>query len=154
MGENLTRRGGFLPFITHQGCHIVNPDLRNSGGFLDTKRIADMAAVYGVSICTDNTASQVHTYQAAQWASSIRDYLVGETVTGEGGWMDQLIKLDGPYIQKGYISMTDKAGTGVELNKEVIVAHLATAERWLAEKLLLGISPQSGGSRVSPLTVV
>jgi L-alanine-DL-glutamate epimerase-like enolase superfamily enzyme len=130
MGENLARREGFLPFITNQACHIVNPDLRNSGGFLETKRIADMAATYGIAVTTHNTGSQVYTYQAAQWASSIRDYVIGETVTGEGTWMDQVVKLDGPFIEKGYIKASDKPGTGVELNKDVVLAHLAAGQQW------------------------
>jgi L-alanine-DL-glutamate epimerase-like enolase superfamily enzyme len=32
MGENLTRREGFLPFILNQGSDILHPDLRNSVG--------------------------------------------------------------------------------------------------------------------------
>jgi L-alanine-DL-glutamate epimerase-like enolase superfamily enzyme len=130
MGENLARREGFRPFITNQAVHIINPDLRNSGGFLETKRIADMASLYGISTCTHNTASQVHTYQVAQWATTVRDYLMGETVTGRGTWMDEVIQLDGPYIEKGYIKASDKPGTGVLLNKEVVVAHLAEGTTW------------------------
>jgi L-alanine-DL-glutamate epimerase-like enolase superfamily enzyme len=42
-GENLARRQGFRDFIIHHGCDILNPDLRNTGGFLETKRMADMA---------------------------------------------------------------------------------------------------------------
>jgi hypothetical protein len=41
----------------------------------------------------------VCTYASAQWAASIRDYLSLETITGEGGWMDQVLLLDGPYIK-------------------------------------------------------
>jgi L-alanine-DL-glutamate epimerase-like enolase superfamily enzyme len=130
MGENLARREGFRPFIVNQACHIINPDLRNSGGFLETKRIADLASLYGISMCTHNTASQVHTYQVAQWATTIRDYLMGETVTGTRTWMDEVVKLDGSYIEKGYIKASDKPGTGVELNKEVVVAHLAQGAQW------------------------
>jgi L-alanine-DL-glutamate epimerase-like enolase superfamily enzyme len=66
----------------------------------------------------------------AQWATSIRDYLMGETVTSTGTWMDQVVKLDVPYIQKGYIRASDKPGTGVELNKEVVEAHLAAGSKW------------------------
>jgi L-alanine-DL-glutamate epimerase-like enolase superfamily enzyme len=86
--------------------------------------------VYGIAMCSHNTASQVHTYQVAQWASSIRDYLMGETVTGVGGFMDQVVQLDGPYIQKGYIKASNKPGTGVELNKDVVMAHLAEGSKW------------------------
>jgi L-alanine-DL-glutamate epimerase-like enolase superfamily enzyme len=129
-GENLTRREGFAPFIVNQGCDIVNPDLRNSGGFLESKRIADLAAIYGLPMTVHNTGSQLYTYQACQWAASIRDFLACETVTGEGGWMDQVLRLDDPYIQKGYIKVSDRPGTGADLNREVVEAHLAPGEKW------------------------
>lgn len=129
-GENLSRREGFAPFIVNAACEIVNPDLRNSGGFLETRRIADMASVYGIPIATHNTGSQLHTYQACQWASSVRDFLLCETITGQGGWMDELLVLQGPYISKGYITVNDRPGTGVELNQEVIRAHLAPGQQW------------------------
>ncbi len=130
MGENLSRRQGFKDFILNQGCDILNPDLRNSGGFLETKRIADMADLFGLPMATHNTASQVHTYSNAQWASSIRDYLVTETVTGNGGWMDQLLVLDGPYIKNGYIQVHDRPGLGLTLNPDTVKAHLAEGEKW------------------------
>ena len=34
--------------------------------------------------------------------ASIRDYIALETMTGEGGWMDQVLVLDGPYIKDGF----------------------------------------------------
>jgi L-alanine-DL-glutamate epimerase-like enolase superfamily enzyme len=130
MGENLARREGFKDFILNQGCDILHPDLRNSGGFLETKRIADMAHVFGLPMANHNTGSQVATWAAAQWAASIRDYISLETVTGEGGWMDQVLQLDGPYIKDGFIQVTDKPGLGIELNPDVVRAHLAPGETW------------------------
>jgi L-alanine-DL-glutamate epimerase-like enolase superfamily enzyme len=129
-GENLVRRQGFKDFIVNQGCDIVNPDLRNSGGFLETKRIADMADAFNIPMATHNTASQLHTWANCQWAASIRDFVAVETVTGMGGWMDQVLALDGPYIKNGFIQVTDKPGLGVELNPDVVKAHLAEGERW------------------------
>jgi L-alanine-DL-glutamate epimerase-like enolase superfamily enzyme len=130
MGENLARREGFKDFILNQGCDILHPDLRNSGGFLETKRIADMAHVFGLPMANHNTGSQVYTYAAAQWAASIRDYISLETITGEGGWMDQVLLLDGPYIKDGFVQVTDKPGLGIELNPDVVRAHLAPGETW------------------------
>jgi len=130
MGENLTRREGFKDFIVNQGCDILHPDLRNSGGFLETKRIADMAHVFGLPMANHNTGSQVCTYASAQWASSIRDYISLETITGEGGWMDQVLLLEGPYIKDGFIQVTEKPGLGIELNPDIVRAHLAPGESW------------------------
>ncbi len=130
MGENLARREGFLPFILNQGSDILHPDLRNSGGFLETKRIADLAHIFGLPMANHNTGSQVCTYASAQWAASIRDYIGLETITGEGGWMDQVLLLDGPYIKDGFIQVTDKPGLGIELNPDVVRAHLGPGEVW------------------------
>ena len=60
-GENLWRRQEFADFIIKQGCDILHPDLRNSGGFLENKRIADMAEIWGVPMATHNTGSQLNT---------------------------------------------------------------------------------------------
>jgi L-alanine-DL-glutamate epimerase-like enolase superfamily enzyme len=129
-GENLTRRHGFKDFIVNQGCDILHPDLRNTGGFLETKRIADMAEVFGLAMATHNTGSQICTWCTVQWAASIRDFLACETVTGRGTWMDQLLVLDRPYIKDGSIQMPDKPGLGIELNPDVVKAHLAPGETW------------------------
>jgi L-alanine-DL-glutamate epimerase-like enolase superfamily enzyme len=130
MGENLARREGFKDFIINGGADILHPDLRNSGGFLETKRIADLAHIFGIPMACHNTGSQVNTYATCQWAASIRDYMSCETVTGEGGWMDQVLVLDGPYIKDGFIQVSDKPGLGITLNPDVVRAHLAAGETW------------------------
>jgi L-alanine-DL-glutamate epimerase-like enolase superfamily enzyme len=53
-----------------------------------------------------------------------------ETVTGQGGWMDQLLSLDIPYIERGFIHANDKPGLGVDLNPDVVRAHLVPGESW------------------------
>lgn len=129
-GENIARRQGFKDFIVNQGCDILHPDLRNSGGFLESKRIADFAEVYNLPMATHNTGSQVNTYANAQWGSSIRDFLCVETVTGQGGWMDEVLVLPNGYIKQGYIEVHDRPGVGIELNPDTCKAHLAPGESW------------------------
>ncbi len=129
-GENLSRRQGFKDFIVNSACDILHPDLRNTGGFLETKRIADMAEVWGIPMATHNTGSLVCTMATVQWAGSIRDFLTCETVTGKGGWMDQVVLGDKPPIRDGYIWLNDKPGLGIELNREVLESHLAEGETW------------------------
>jgi L-alanine-DL-glutamate epimerase-like enolase superfamily enzyme len=129
-GENLARRQGFRDFIINAGCDILHPDLRNSGGFLETKRIADMADLYGLPMANHNTGSQVFTYATIQWAAAIQDYIACETVTGLGDWMDKVLVLEGGYIKGGYIQVPDKPGLGIELNPDLVKAHLAAGEQW------------------------
>src|SRR4051794_7085315 len=107
-GENLSRRHGFKDFIVNTGCDILHPDLRNTGGFLETKRIADMADVWGLPVATHNTGSIVATLANVQWAASIRDYIACETVMGQGGWLDDMVVHDGPIFQHGTIAVSNK----------------------------------------------
>jgi L-alanine-DL-glutamate epimerase-like enolase superfamily enzyme len=129
-GENLARRHGFKDFIINQGCDILHPDLRNTGGLLETKRIADMAEVFGLPMATHNTGSIVNTMVTIQWASTIRDYITCETVLGQGGWMDEVLVHDGPVFKNGYITVPDKPGLGLELNPDVVKAHLVPGEKY------------------------
>jgi L-alanine-DL-glutamate epimerase-like enolase superfamily enzyme len=129
-GENLTRREGFKDFIVNSAIDFAHPDLRNTGGFLETKRIADLAHIYGIPMATHNTGSLICTMATIQWAGSIRDFLACETITGKDDWMDKVILQDKPPIQNGYIALTDKPGIGIELNPDVVRAHLATGEQW------------------------
>jgi L-alanine-DL-glutamate epimerase-like enolase superfamily enzyme len=130
MGENLSRRHGFKDFIINAGCDILHPDLRNTGGFLETKRIADMAEVFYMPMATHNTGSLVNTLATVCWAGSIRDFMACETVLGRGDWMDKVILWDGPLFKDGYMEIPQKPGLGLELNPDVVKAHLADGEVW------------------------
>jgi L-alanine-DL-glutamate epimerase-like enolase superfamily enzyme len=130
MGENLARRHEFKDFIINQACDILHPDLRNTGGLLETKRIADMAEVFGLPMATHNTGSMVNTLTTVQWAASIRDFLCCETILGKGEWMDQMVLSDSPVIKDGHIAVSTKPGLGIELNPDVCKAHLAAGETW------------------------
>jgi L-alanine-DL-glutamate epimerase-like enolase superfamily enzyme len=129
-GENLTRREGFKDFIIIQGCDIVNPDLRNTGGFLETKRIADMAHIFGLPMCNHNTGSQVYTSPpsslgppfATTWRSKPSPARVA-------GWI-RCCCSTGPISKNGFVQVSDKPGLGIELNPDVVKAHLVEGERW------------------------
>lgn len=129
-GENLTRRQGFEPFITRNGCDIVQLDVRNTGGLLESKKIADLADLHYLPMASHNTGSVVCNYCAVQWAASVRDFLAAETVIGRRNWMDDLIVHDGLIVQGGHITVPDKPGLGIELNRDVAKANLAKGEKY------------------------
>ena len=71
MGENLARREGFKDFILNQGADILHPDLRNSGGFLETKRIADLAHNLRIPMRPPTQEAKLNTEATCQCAASI-----------------------------------------------------------------------------------
>ena len=66
----------------------------------------------------------------AQWAASVRDFIAAESVLGKGDWMDDIVVREGPLYKDGYYTLPDKPGLGIELNREVVEAHLAPGEKW------------------------
>lgn len=129
-GENWMRRADALPFVVNSAIDILHPDLRNSGGFLENKRMADLAELYALTMANHNTGSIVNGMATVHWASTIRDYLACETVFFNGTWMDDVIVHDQPLCTGGHVTVPDKPGLGIELNPDVVKAHLATGETW------------------------
>ena len=129
-GENLGRRQTWVDFFVNKGIHIGQLDVRNVGGLLEAKKIADLADLYLIPMCSHNSASIVCNFAAVQWAASVRDFLAAETMIGNGTWMDDVILHDGPIVKNSHINLPDKPGIGVELNPDVVKAHLAQGESW------------------------
>jgi L-alanine-DL-glutamate epimerase-like enolase superfamily enzyme len=129
-GENLARRQGFVDFLMQKGLHIAQLDVRNTGGLLESKKIADLADLCLIPMASHNTGSILCNYAALQWACSVRNFIAAETIIGAGGWMDDLILHDGPVVKDGYMTLPEKPGLGVELNPDVVKAHLATGESY------------------------
>jgi L-alanine-DL-glutamate epimerase-like enolase superfamily enzyme len=130
-GENLARRQGFKDFILNQGCDIVHLDVRNTGGLLESKRIADLADIFSLPMANHNSGAAVCTMATVQWAASIRDHLAAEAWwIGRRDWMDDIIVRDGPLVKEGCIALPNKPGLGIELNREVVQAHLVPGETW------------------------
>jgi L-alanine-DL-glutamate epimerase-like enolase superfamily enzyme len=129
-GENWMRRSEALPFIVNAATDIIHPDLRNSGGFLENKRMADLADLYSLPVANHNSGSIVNGMASINWGASIRDYLFCETMYFDGGWMDDIILHKGPLCEKGFVSVPDKPGLGIELNPDVVKAKLIAGEIW------------------------
>lgn len=129
-GENWMRRADALPFVVNAAIDILHPDLRNSGGFLENKRMADLADLYSLPMANHNTGSIVNGMATVHWASTIRDYFACETVFFDGGWMEDVIVHDKPLCRDGFVEVPNKPGLGIELNPDVVKAHLAQGETW------------------------
>jgi len=92
--------------------------------------MADLADLYFLPMANHNTGSIVNGMASLQWASSIRDYLACETVWFRGDWMDDVIVHDQPLCKNGYVELSDKPGLGIELDPDVVRAHLVEGEQW------------------------
>jgi L-alanine-DL-glutamate epimerase-like enolase superfamily enzyme len=128
-GENLYTRQGFRRLLELQGCDAVHIDIPKSGGLLESKRISDFADMYGIWTAAHNPASPVGTIASAHAAAAMRNFRVHELAKYIDYWQD-IVLHDGPVIENGYLTIQDKPGYGIELNPDVVRAHLVPGETW------------------------
>jgi L-alanine-DL-glutamate epimerase-like enolase superfamily enzyme len=135
-GENLYTAHDFLPFIINNAVNIVEIDISMTGGLIEAKKIADLAALFYMPVATHSVMGPVAAIASANAAATMQDFLGHESYDytensrdGHGGW-GSLINYDRDIIKDGYIQLSDKPGLGLDLNKDVAMKHLVEGEKW------------------------
>ena len=129
-GENLYGLSQFAPLIIRQACAGVHIDIPKSGGLFEGKRISDFADLYGIWTACHNPASAVGTIASAHAAASVRNFRVHELAGARDPWTFEMVTHEGPFFKDGCFVIEDKPGLGVDLNPDVVKAHLAPGEVW------------------------
>ena len=118
-GENLYLRWGYRELLTRNAVDIIQPDLQKTGGLSEGRKIANLAQTYYLPVAPHCVVSPIGMMSTAHVCASIPNFLVCEW-----HWINFLdlwknwVK-EGEIIQKGYVTVTDKPGLGVEMNEEV-----------------------------------
>ncbi len=135
-GENLFLRHGFRELLEKRAVDIIMPDIQKCGGLLESRKIADMAHTYYVPIAPHCQASPVGTMASCHVLASIPNCLVlewhwGHPAARMAQWK-QYVK-EGDIIEKGYITVSDRPGIGVETNDEAVQKMQRPGAGWFAE---------------------
>jgi L-alanine-DL-glutamate epimerase-like enolase superfamily enzyme len=104
-GEDIFLKEEFIKLIDMGAVDMIHPDLASSGGLLETKKIGDYAMEHGVAMAISNFISLEHHSVDVPW------------------WEDMVIG-DKPLFKKGFAVATDRPGLGIDVNLEVVKAHL------------------------------
>jgi L-alanine-DL-glutamate epimerase-like enolase superfamily enzyme len=129
MGESCFRLEGFKDFVDNRAISVVHPDPQNCGGLHEMKRIADYANdTQGIPTATHMTGSPVMAFAAAHSLATIDNFLAVEchAVDFLPLWMQLVTGVSQPVMDKGYITVPDAPGIGLELNEPVLKEHLRT----------------------------
>jgi galactonate dehydratase len=78
LGERVYTRWQFLPYLEAQSAQVIQPDLGNTGGITEAKRIADMAHAYDVGVQAHVCASPLSTAAALQLECAIPNFVIHE----------------------------------------------------------------------------
>lgn len=123
-GENLYLHEPFVRLLAKQAVAIVEPDFPRSGGFLEFKRICQIADSWYVPVAPHNVGSPVATLAAAHVSAAVPNFLALEFHGIDVPWWRDLVVGDAAAIQDGYLCVPDGPGLGVDLNEDVARAHL------------------------------
>lgn len=119
-------QGGFQTLIDHNATDVIHPDIETSGGLLETKRIADYAEMHGVRVAMHHAGSPIGGLAGYHCACTFGNgYLAMENHALDMPWWQDLVTgMPKPIIDKGYVTVPEKPGLGLELNDAVVKEHL------------------------------
>ncbi|MBM7542029.1 mandelate racemase/muconate lactonizing enzyme family protein [Amphibacillus cookii] len=119
-GERIYSRYGFRPFIEERSLDVIQPDLANSGGISEVKKICDMARVYDILVQPHVCGGPISNAAAIQVAAVIPNFLIHEYHVGNLSDFTQSL---GKYSDKpinGYIEISDRPGIGQEVPEDIL----------------------------------
>src|SRR5262249_7115023 len=118
-GEVLTRRQSFRPFLERQAVDIIQPDCTKCGGLTEAWRIAWMAYEHNVGWVPHgwNTAVGLAARPHLAAAMPVARYV--EYLT-PSPYLEEIITEPFRVDAEGYISVPQRPGLGIELNREAL----------------------------------
>jgi L-alanine-DL-glutamate epimerase-like enolase superfamily enzyme len=119
-GERIYTRWGYRPFYEDRSLSIIQPDLCNTGGITEGKKICDMAHVYDIGVQLHICGGPISTAAALQLEAVIPNFVIHEH--HQAALLEENIKLCKYDYQpkNGYFEIPDLPGIGQELTDEAI----------------------------------
>ncbi len=77
-GERSYTRWGFRQFFEDRTLNVIQPDLANTGGITETKKICDMAQVYDIGVQIHVCGGPIATAAALQVEAAIPNFVIHE----------------------------------------------------------------------------
>ncbi len=126
VGERLYTRYGFREVMERHAADILQPDIGNTGGFMETKKIAAMAEVYNMKIQPHHAGvTPVSTAAALQLAACIPNLSIVELYPYRSSDHYDIVDHAPEYDRVGsYLPIPDRPGLGVELVEERVAPFL------------------------------
>ncbi len=117
-GENQYTRFEFLEMFERKATDVIMPDLAKAGGIAEGKRIADIADAHYIPIAPHNVSSPLGMMAACHVMAAVPNFLVLEFHGRMISWWNDLCDGEQPFIERGFMRVSERPGIGVELNEK------------------------------------
>ncbi|HZO88076.1 MAG TPA: mandelate racemase/muconate lactonizing enzyme family protein [Chthonomonadaceae bacterium] len=121
-GERLYHAQQFRELFTHRLAHIIQPDLNQCGGLLETKKICSTAETYSMMAAPHNVGGIITTVATLHMMVGLRNAKVLEHFND---FVDAEIKRCGapyPEVVDGYFTLPMGPGWGVEIDENFLAS--------------------------------
>lgn len=119
-GERLYSRWGYRPFLEKRAVQLIQPDLCNTGGITEGKKICDMAHVYDIGVQGHCCGSPISTAATLQLEAVIPNFVIHE-LHASALLPDNIATCKYNYVPvNGYYEIPELPGIGQELTEEAI----------------------------------
>jgi galactonate dehydratase len=119
VGERIYTRHGFRRIFEPHAADIVQPDVGNTGGLMETKKIAAMAEAYNMRVAPHNCASALSTAASLQIAANIPNFMTQEIYPyfpERPGYVQVLQDSPEDRIRDGFLPVPTGPGLGATLD--------------------------------------
>jgi len=118
-GENQYTRFEFVELFNQKAVDVIMPDLAKAGGIAEAKRIADLADAHYIPIAPHNVSSPLGMMAACHVMASVPNFLFLEFHARDISWWSDLCDGDKPFVENGFMTVSERPGIGVELNDDM-----------------------------------
>ncbi|WP_458187054.1 galactonate dehydratase [Haladaptatus sp. NG-WS-4] len=127
-GERHMSKHDFFELVTRTDVDILQPDIMNTGGITESKKIAAIAEADHVSFAPHNPQGPVATAICTHVDAAVPNFMIQEVFqTYDVEWVDDLL-VDPVAIEDGHIRIPEGPGLGIELDMDVVREHEYTGE--------------------------
>ncbi|AYD04527.1 mandelate racemase/muconate lactonizing enzyme family protein [Neorhizobium sp. NCHU2750] len=120
VGERLYTRYDFRDVLESRAVDILQPDIANTGGLMEARRIAAMAETYSLKVQPHICASAVSTAVGMHFSASVPNFYIQEhfpywaRIPGHVDFVEDPIE---DTVRNGSIPVNDRPGLGISINQ-------------------------------------
>lgn len=132
-GEDIYLKEEFIKLCDARAVDMVHPDLASAGGILETKKIGDYAEEKGIAMALHFAGTPVSFMANVHCAAATQNFVALEHHDVDTPyWEDYVTGIDKPLVTRGFATVPEKPGLGIELNEDVVKEHLKEGEKLFA----------------------
>jgi galactonate dehydratase len=122
-GERIHQRNEYRELFELQAADVIQPDISQIGGLLETKKLAAWADSYYVTVAPHNVGGQISTAAALHLAACTTNFRIQEYFNDFADPWIRETTTGVPEVVQGYFTLPQGPGLGVEFDEEAAQAH-------------------------------